>query len=170
MSKVTSFMENKPSTSLGEFITVASSEAQKLKYATDTMRHEECFFVTNALDAKSHYPCCPHPDRKPIPLSKVESDGTRSLRYLCPCGEIRKTFPVRQLKPCPIPDEILIARGFQSADPVITCALSREDFDVWLRKRPAGTSPGEDIISYEMWQASPEPMKEALYRAVRTDV
>ena len=115
-------------------------------------------------------PKCKHPERKPVPLSKVDKDGSRSLRYLCACGELRKTFPVRPLQPCPIPDEILRSHGFNSDRPILTGPLSRDDFDVWLRKRPSGTSPGEDFISYEMWQASPAPMKEALYQAVRTTV
>jgi hypothetical protein len=170
MSKVTNFMENKPPVSQGEFITVASSEAQKLKHDTDTMCHEECFFATKALSTQTFCPTCQHPERKPVPLSKVDKDGSRSLRYLCPCGEIRKAFPVRPLQPCPIPDEILSVHGFQRDNPILTGPLSRGYFDVWLRKRPTGTSPGEDLISYEMWQASPEPMKEALYQAVRTTV
>jgi hypothetical protein len=53
MIKVTNFMENKPLVSQGEFITVSSSEAQKLKHDTDTMCHEECFFATNALSKHS---------------------------------------------------------------------------------------------------------------------
>ena len=76
---------------------------------------------------------------------------------VCPCGELRKTFPIRPLKPCPLPEEILSANGFQSTDPILTGPLTRDDFDVWLRKRP---SPGDDSITYEMWQASPEPKLE----------
>ena len=165
MEKLTSSLERKPLLSPGEFIMITSSEAQKLKHATDTMCHEECFFATNALDAQTYCPSCCNPDRKPVPLSKIDN-GTRSLRYFCPCGELRKTFPIRPLKPCPIPEEILSANGFQSTDPILTGPLTRDDFDVWLRKRPSGTSPGDDSITYEMWQASPEPMKDALYRAV----
>jgi hypothetical protein len=133
MSKVTNFMENKPLVSQGEFITVASSEAQKLKHDTDTMCHEECFFATNALSTKTFCPKCQHPERKPVPLSKVDKDSSRSLRYLCPCGEIRKAYPVRPLQPCPIPDEMLSAHGFQRGSPILTGPPSRGDFDVWLR-------------------------------------
>lgn len=109
MRKVTSFMENQPSVSPGEFITVASSEAQKLKHETDTMCHEECFFATNAMNAQTFCPKCKHPERKPVPLSKVDKDGSRSLRYRCSCGKIRKTFPVRPLQP--VSPRVLQQRG-----------------------------------------------------------
>jgi hypothetical protein len=66
--------------------------------------------------------------------------------------------------------DVLSANGFQSDDPFLMGPLTRDDFDVCLHKRPSGTSPGDDSISNEMWQASPEPMKDALYRAVSKDL
>ncbi|MBL6911070.1 MAG: hypothetical protein ISR34_11690 [Pirellulales bacterium] len=165
MDKITAFMECCPAMSAGEYIQVSSSEAQKLKHDTDTMCHEECFFATNALSAQTYCPCCSS-SRKPVPVAKVISGGQRELRYVCECGTIRSSFPTKPLKQCPVPDDLLRAHGFQSTEPILTAFLERDDFDAWLRKRPAGTSPGEDTISYEMWQASPEPMKDALYQAV----
>ena len=166
MDKIAMFMERKPTLSPEEYIRVSSSEVQKLKHDTDTVCHEECFFATNAMSAQTYCPACCHPSHKPTPLSKVNREGHRELRYVCTCGEVRKSFPTRPLQKCPVPDDLLRSFGFQTTEPILTAFLEREDFDAWLRRRPTGKSPGEDTISYEMWQAAPEPMKDALYRAV----
>jgi hypothetical protein len=93
MEKLTSSLERKPLLSPGEFIMIASSEAQKLKHATDTMCHEECFFATNALDAQTYCPSCCNPDRKPVPLSKVDNKGHGHSDTSAPAVNFAKPFP-----------------------------------------------------------------------------
>jgi len=42
----------------------------------------------------------------------------------------------------------------------------REDPDYWLRQLPHDKSPGDDELTYEMWQEAPAEMKGALYQGV----
>jgi len=42
--------------------------------------------------------------------------------------------------------------------------LTREDFDYWFRQLPHDKSPGDDELTYEMWQEA--EMKDALYQVV----
>ena len=78
-------------------------------------------------------PSCNHAERKPVPLSTVNRDDSRAIRYLCACGELRKKFPVRPLDPCPVPDDLLRKQGFQSNDPDHYTPPQQRGFRVNLR-------------------------------------
>ena len=42
----------------------------------------------------------------------------------------------------------------------------RVDFDCWLRQLPHDKCPGDDELTYAMWQEAPAKMKDALYQIV----
>ena len=164
---ITELMDSMPTLSDGEFIRASQSELQKLSHTSDTLCHEECFFATNAMDVHSFCEHCQKDVSGIMPMTKVNPQGQRQLRYLClHCNVQSDHLLTRPLQPCPISQAVLQANGFDPKARVLTRELSREDFDYWLGKLPARKASGSDLITYEMWQQAPKNMRDALYQVV----
>jgi len=89
------------------------------------------------------------------------------MRYFChTCSAIYRTLPLRSLDDCPVPDELFQNNIPDPQDARLTQHLTREDFDYWLRQLPHDKSPGDDELTYEMWQEAPAEIKDALYPVV----
>jgi len=71
---------------------------------------------------------------------------------------------LRSLDDCPVPDELFQNNILDPRDARLTQHLTREDCDYWLRQLPHDKKPGEDELTYEMWQEAPAEMKDALYQ------
>jgi len=71
-----------------------------------------------------------------------------------------------QNKDCPVLDELFQNNILDPQDARLTQHLTREDFDYWLRRLPHDKSPGDDELTYEMWQEAPAETKDTLYQVV----
>ena len=73
---------------------------------------------------------------------------------------------MRSLDDCPVRDELFQNNILDPPDDRLTQHLTREDFDYWIRQLLHDKSPGDDELTYEMWQEAPAEMKDALYKVV----
>ena len=123
---ITELMDSMPTLSDGEFIRASQSELQKLSHTSDTLCHEECFFATNAMDVHSFCEHCQKDVSGIMPMTKVNPQGQRQLRYLClHCNVQSDHLLTRPLQPCPISQAVLQANGFDSKARVLTRELSK---------------------------------------------
>jgi len=70
------------------------------------------------------------------------------------------------LDDCSVPDELFQNNILDPRDARLTQHLTREDFDYWLRQLPHDKSPGDDELTYEMWQEAPAELKDVVYQVV----
>jgi len=65
-----------------------------------------------------------------------------------------------------VSDELFQNNILDPRDACLTQHLTREDFDYWLRQLPHDKGPGDDELTYEIWQEAPSEMKDALYQVM----
>ena len=75
--------------------------------------------------------------------------------------------PVAQPR-LPVPHELFQNNILDPQDAHLTQHLTREDFDYWLQQLVHVKNPGDDELTYELWQKAPGPaeMNDALYQVV----
>jgi hypothetical protein len=146
----------------------------RLRISPVSELNEETFFATNAMNHRStcpRFPTCSGSLNDITPMSKVR-DKTRTIKFFChKCTELYESVSEQGLQPCPIPDTILTANGFDSSTPILTAPLTSADFETYRRQRPTGRAAGEEIdgiggVPYDRWNDGPPEMQSALYHAV----
>jgi len=166
---LTDLLEQRPDIDAGAYLQINQSNEKKLRQDTGAMCHEQCLFATNAMSALAYCSKCTNSDHRLTPMTHVDksSPPCRHLRYFChTCSAIHCTLPLRSLDDCPVPDELFQNNILDPRDPRLSQHLTREDFDYWLRQLPLDKSPGDDVLTFEMWQEAPAEMKDALYQVV----
>jgi len=121
------------------------------------------------MSALAYCSKCTNSDHRltPIPHVDKSSPSGRHLRYFCyTCSAIHCTLPLRSFDDCPVSDELFQNNILDPRDARLTQHLTREDLDYWLRQLPHDKRPGDDELTYEMWQEAPAEMKDALYQVV----
>jgi protein-arginine kinase activator protein McsA len=100
------------------------------------------------MDVHSYCVHCQKDASHITPMTQIDAQGQRRLRYLCQqCNLQSEHLPVRLLKLYPVPQAVLQVNGFDPQERVLTRELSREDFDYWLGKLPARKASGADLIT-----------------------
>ena len=167
MHFLTDLLEQRPDIDALEYLEINQSNEQTLRHDTDTMCHEEYFFATNAIRALEYCSKCINFDPRLTPMTHVDksSPSGRHLRHFCQtCSAIHCMLPLYSLDDCLVPDELFHHNILDSQDARLTQHLTREDFDHWLRQLSHDKSPGDDELTYIMWQEAPAEMKTVLYQ------
>ena len=146
VSELTNFLELRPTLLAGEYVRVIVSSGNSLPAdARDGMCHKETFFPSNAMNRRSTCPRLPKCScllDDITPMSKVRGK-TRTIKFFChKCTEIYESASEQGLQPCPIPDTILTANGFDPKTPILTAPLTSADFETYRRQRPTGREAG----------------------------
>ena len=137
-------------------------ERLTLLHPADSRAHEETFFSSNATAAGATCPGCGGGSLTPI----TRDEGERCIVHVC-----RGCFSCCE-EPTPPPQEDwpFEPQAFEKnvLPPRLAFggALSWEEFKVLLHTRPPGKAPSDDMMTYEMWQKSPEILQRALFRAM----
>ena len=137
-------------------------QSPEAEFEADILSQEETFFGMNALSTRTGCAACGHP--KLQILSEPEHD---QLWYHCrSCKHLTTSFQQFPMPTCPLPDEIFTERQFPPGAPVLKGDLTFEEFEAILFSRTGNGAPGEDLLSYQMWQAAPKHIRRILYLAV----
>ena len=151
MHLLTDLLEQRPDIDAGEYLQLNQTNEQKLRHDTDAMCHEERVFATNAMSALTYCSKCTNSDHRLTPMTHVDksSPSGRHLRYFChTCSALHHTLPLRSLDDCPVPpDELFQNNILDPQDARLTQHLTHDK------------SPGDDELTYEMWQEAPVEMK-----------
>jgi len=123
-------------------------------------------FAANGMSALAYCSKFIKSDHRLTPMTHIDksSPSGQHLRYFChTCSAMHRTLSLRSLDDCPATDELFQSNILDLQDALLTQHLTREDFDYWLRQLPHDKKPGNDELTYEMWQEAPAEMKDALY-------